>query len=158
MAASSQLTYVLRLVRARLVSDVPTLCPEGGRDSPKGRVPLISCTLAGRRHMLSRTRTLPSQTDFEPSSATLPHPASSETCGGARAVNRICIVCRKRFTAKRAEAKACSGRCRMQASRNRRLTELVERLERAELALANANIALAAVRELAAIGISRVAP
>jgi len=46
----------------------------------------------------------------------------------------------------------------MQASRNRRLTELVERLERAELALANANIALAAVRELAAIGISRVAP
>jgi exonuclease VII small subunit len=46
----------------------------------------------------------------------------------------------------------------MQASRTRRLTELVERLERAEAALEGANVALAAVRELAAIGTSRVMP
>jgi hypothetical protein len=46
----------------------------------------------------------------------------------------------------------------MQASRNLRLNELVERLERAEAALAGANVALAAVRELAAIGTSRAMP
>jgi hypothetical protein len=46
----------------------------------------------------------------------------------------------------------------MQASRNRRLAELVERLERAEAALENAHVALAAVRELAALGASRVMP
>jgi exonuclease VII small subunit len=46
----------------------------------------------------------------------------------------------------------------MQASRNRRLGELVERLQRAELALENANVALAAVRELAMVGASRVMP
>lgn len=78
---------------------------------------------------------------------------------------RICCVCGKKFTARRPEARACSGRCRMQASRSRRVRDLVAvieaaaaKIEVAEGGLREARVALAALRELAAQGSSKVMP
>jgi predicted nucleic acid-binding Zn ribbon protein len=137
--------------------------PSGSKEtrfSPKNAFLIVGPVhrMAGMDHYLSRTRTLPSPTDFELPPTTLAHPEPSEPSIGQPATIRSCAVCGKRFSAKRPEARACSGRCRMQTSRNRRLTELVERLARAEAALEGAHVALAAVRELASIGTSRVMP
>jgi predicted nucleic acid-binding Zn ribbon protein len=73
--------------------------------------------------------------------------------------DRLCVVCGAPLEGRRrAEAKCCSGRCRIQLSRARRLADLATKLAAAESALAEAAEALGALRELAAIGSSRVTP
>ena len=70
-----------------------------------------------------------------------------------------------RFGAKKTRASSSAGKLSLtgvskhfQLSRNRRVHDLVVRLEVAEQALASANHALAALRELASAGSSKVMP
>jgi len=114
---------------------------------------------------LSRTRTTPQPKNFVASSATCTSPIPSTPSSGPRIGSRICVVCGKPFVARRPEARACSGRCRMNASRARRVGDLVVRIEAAEArleateeAVREARAALAGLRELAALGASKVMP
>ena len=113
----------------------------------------------------SRTRTEPARGASGASPAPLAHLTPSEPSSGSKAGSRICVVCGKKFTARRPEARACGGRCRMNASRGRRVAELVAlieasetRIEQGERALADARAALGALRELASLGASKVMP
>ncbi len=114
---------------------------------------------------LSRTRTEPICGVVEPSSNLLAHPASSPPSSGRSSSGRACCVCGAVFYPRRPEARACSGRCRMAASRGRRVAELVARIGASEVRIADceqalglAREALAALKELAVAGSSRVMP
>lgn len=76
-----------------------------------------------------------------------------------------CVVCGTIFKAQRLDARCCSGRCRIQLSRSRRVADLVARLVKAEAALVTAEqalheaaVVLRDVRELAEAGGPKVAP
>ena len=77
--------------------------------------------------------------------------------GGARSLladvcpTRTCIVCGKAIQG-RAEKKACSGKCRIVACRQRRHGALLLKLAEAEQALARAAAAVEALRVVAAQG------
>jgi predicted nucleic acid-binding Zn ribbon protein len=97
-------------------------------------------------------RTIPFRTLFESDPEPTMAPAGLEP--GKPPQERKCPICggpmRGRKTA------ACSGRCRITASRNRRRDELVGRLGAARAALAAAEQALRAVEEIA--GYSEIVP
>lgn len=99
----------------------------------------------------------PSRTASCGGKATSPRPEDTDAQAGCRAVTAICSVCQEPFAAKK-NAKTCSGRCRMVASRGRRVGDLVVKIEMAEKALADAGVALGKLRELAAAGSSKVMP
>jgi len=114
---------------------------------------------------VSRTRTEPLRGAREARQDLVVHPVSSEPYSGQSSGDRLCSVCGKAFVARRPEARACSGRCRMNASRGRRVAELVGRIEAAERRLAvaergigEARLALGGLRELATLGASKVMP
>lgn len=65
---------------------------------------------------------------------------------------RVCGVCEMVLRARRKEARYCSGKCRILACRQRRHTALLDRLVAAEVALAHATQAVAALREVANLG------
>jgi predicted nucleic acid-binding Zn ribbon protein len=80
-------------------------------------------------------------------------------------VIRECLVCGQEFSATRATARCCSGRCRIILSRARRVAELVQRLalaeaelRAAESAIKEAAIAVHDLRALAEQGGPKVAP
>ncbi len=113
----------------------------------------------------SRTRTAPRPIGVESSPATCTSPTPSQATSGATPGTRICCVCGRAFVARRPEARACSGKCRMNASRARRVGDLVARIAAAEARLdateegvREARAALAALRDLAMIGSSKVMP
>jgi len=113
----------------------------------------------------SRTRTPPLSGPVEPSPDTLTRSASGEPVCAASPRSRTCCVCGRPFVARRPEARACSGKCRMSASRGRRVADLVARIEAAEAQLRTsedglrvAREALAGLRELATLGSSKVMP
>jgi len=114
---------------------------------------------------LSRTRTESLPGVLGASSTLLTRPATVEPSGGRSPAARSCCVCGVVFHPRRPEARACSGKCRMAASRGRRVAELVARIEAAELRLAEAErglgearLALGGLRELATVGASKVMP
>jgi hypothetical protein len=84
---------------------------------------------------------------------------------GASLLTIACAVCGTEFSARRAEAKCCSGRCRITLSRSRRVADLVARLAVAEAAscaaerpVNDAGAALRDLRLLAEQGGAKVAP
>jgi len=82
-----------------------------------------------------------------------------EVSGDAPTPDRACLVCGALLgERRRSEARCCSGRCRIQLSRGRRLADLTSRLAAAETALAHAAEAVGSLKELTAGGVSRVAP
>jgi predicted nucleic acid-binding Zn ribbon protein len=83
----------------------------------------------------------------------------------AAAISRECVVCSQEFSATRATARCCSGRCRIMLSRARRVAELVRRLALAETGLRSADQAIQeaanAIRDLRTLaeqGGPKVAP
>jgi len=113
----------------------------------------------------SRTRTDPLCGALEATPDLLAAHATSEPSGGRSSSSRICTVCGSIFFPRRPEARACSGKCRMNASRSRRVNDLVARIEAAEVRLAEAErvlgearLALGGLRELATLGSSKVMP
>ena len=114
---------------------------------------------------LSRTRTVPLCNAVEPAPDLRAAQATSEPSSGRSSSSRICAVCGSIFFPRRPEARACSGKCRMNASRSRRVSDLVARIEAAEVRLAEAErgigearLALGGLRELATLGASKVMP
>lgn len=92
--------------------------------------------------------------------AAAPVPPSRASC-----LTVACAVCGSEFSARRAEAKCCSGRCRITLSRTRRVADLVTRLATVEAAMAaveatvnDARTALRDLRTLAQQGGAKVAP
>jgi hypothetical protein len=113
----------------------------------------------------SRTRTELVRRASDALPAVLLDPGSPRPSGGRVAGTHTCCVCGKKFTARRPGARACGGRCRMQASRSRRVSHLVALIEATETriaaseeALGLAREALSGLRELAALGSSKVMP
>src|ERR1700678_757437 len=109
----------------------------------------------------SRTAGTPSRTAFREGVATPAHPAPTEAVHEAGPSLRPCSVCGENFTPSRS-AKTCSGRCRMLASRTRRVDDLVSKLElagralvHAEHALCDARVGLDELRALASSGSSK---
>jgi len=86
--------------------------------------------------------------------ATSSSPSTFEPLGDLPAQlppTRTCIVCGKPITG-RIEKKACSGKCRIIACRQRRHGALLDRLAAAEQALAAAAAAVEALRQVAQQG------
>jgi predicted nucleic acid-binding Zn ribbon protein len=106
--------------------------------------PVVTCTWG-----MVPFRTLPASAP-----AASPSSPSAEPVLGAPTSDpeiRVCAVCSKPING-RAEKKACSGRCRIIACRQRRHVALIDRLHAAEDALALAASAVAALRQLAEQG------
>lgn len=130
-------------------SSVPAPGPDCRPTASKGKgASLISsahtCTSA-----MDAFRTPPAEAP-----ATLPPPPPSEPSGSSGAPGsptRTCIVCSKPISG-RIEKRACSGRCRILASRLRRHGALLDRLAAAEEALARAAAAVEELREVAERG------
>jgi predicted nucleic acid-binding Zn ribbon protein len=93
----------------------------------------------------------PFRTPSASAPATSPSSASPEPVHGAPIADRVCEVCGKPIKG-RAEKRACSGKCRIIASRQRRHGALLDRVHAAEDALAVAASAVAALRQLAEQG------
>jgi len=93
----------------------------------------------------------------EPTPATSTRPGIIEPPYGRSTGHRACEVCGRRFHTRRPDARSCSGRCRMRASRQRRLHELHELEVRLGHAEGEARIVLARLRELAGAGVMKVA-
>lgn len=114
---------------------------------------------------VSRTRTEPVCDAVTAAPDVLGDLAASQPSSGRIAEGRTCCVCGGTFHPRRPEARACSGKCRMNASRGRRVADLVARIEIAEAqlqaserGLSAAREALAGLRELATLGASKVMP
>ena len=141
------------------------------RDAGVNRVAFVhlaaTSPVAGMGADPSRTPAELSRTAVEAPAVILAHPIplAVPKPQAPRAGTRVCVTCGRSFLARRPEARACSGRCRMHASRERRVAELVGRIVAAESqivaaeqGLALARAALAGLRELADLGPSKVMP
>jgi len=87
--------------------------------------------------------------------------ASKPPFGGADKPGDLfvtCIVCGTVFTAKRASAQCCSGKCRIGLSRTRRVADVTAKLMGAEQAMVLATEALRELRELVQAGAGKLAP